>query len=119
MRWIFRHFWLPFYRSWALRHIQKERLFRYGRLRLRVPPGVFHPGIFFSTPMNLGTVCNYWEADFLFRMWGGSGGDGMAFVVAAAIPATTQSGGLLGMPANSLTGFAVCFDSKRLKVQQK
>ena len=53
MRWIFRRFWLPLYRTWALRHIRRERLFRYDRLELRVPPGVFHPGIFFSTPIFL------------------------------------------------------------------
>lgn len=53
MRWLFRYFWLPFYRTWALRHIQKERLFHYGDLQVLVPPGIFHPGIFFSTPIFL------------------------------------------------------------------
>lgn len=48
---IFRIFWLPFYRRWALRHIQQERVWEYAGLRLRIPPGVFHPGIFFSTPI--------------------------------------------------------------------
>lgn len=47
----FQLFWLPLYRRWALRHIQRERLFEYAGLRLAVPPGVFHPGIFFSTPL--------------------------------------------------------------------
>ena len=38
---------------WALRHIRQERQYHYEGLRIRVPPGVFHPGIFFSTPVLL------------------------------------------------------------------
>jgi release factor glutamine methyltransferase len=53
MRRLYRYFWLPFYRLWALRFIRREQPFRYGRLRLRVPPEVFHPGVFFSTPIFL------------------------------------------------------------------
>jgi len=49
VRKFFRTFWLPFYRIWALRYIRRERVFRYGNLALAVPPGIFHPGIFFST----------------------------------------------------------------------
>lgn len=52
-RWFFRRFWLPAYRWWALRHIRREQEFRYSGLRLRIPPGVFHPGVFFSTPIFL------------------------------------------------------------------
>ena len=52
-RWFFRRFWLPAYRWWALRHIRREQVFRYGGLRLSVPAGVFHPGVFFSTPVFL------------------------------------------------------------------
>ncbi|MFN0034134.1 MAG: methyltransferase [Saprospiraceae bacterium] len=51
MRILFRHFWLPIYRCWALWHIRRERTYVCAGLRLRVPPGVFHPGIFFSTPI--------------------------------------------------------------------
>ncbi len=51
MRPLFRLFWLPLYRLWALRHIRRERVFSHAGLRLSVPPGVFHPGIFFSTPI--------------------------------------------------------------------
>jgi release factor glutamine methyltransferase len=32
-------------------YIQKERVFAYAGLRLNVPPGVFHPGLFFTTTM--------------------------------------------------------------------
>lgn len=50
-RHFFRLLWLPFYRRWALRHIQRERSFEHTGLRLRIPPGIFHPGVFFSTPI--------------------------------------------------------------------
>lgn len=51
MRSFYRYCWLPFYRFWALRHIRKTRNFRYAGLRLSIPQGVFHPGVFFSTPV--------------------------------------------------------------------
>ena len=46
-----RRLWIPFYSFWVLRYIRKERVYQYGDLRLVVPPGVFHPGVFFSTPV--------------------------------------------------------------------
>lgn len=49
MRTLFRHFWLPFYRIWALWYIRRERIYGSLGFRLQVPPGVFHPGIFFSS----------------------------------------------------------------------
>jgi release factor glutamine methyltransferase len=58
MRPIFRHFWLPFYRLWALRYIRREQVYKFGSLRLAVPPGVFHPGVFFSTPIFLSFLRN-------------------------------------------------------------
>lgn len=48
---LYRRLWLPLYRRWALRHIRRERVFECAGLRLTVPPGVFHPGVFFSTPI--------------------------------------------------------------------
>jgi release factor glutamine methyltransferase len=53
MRRLYRLFWLPLYRRWALRHIRQERLFQYSPMKLIIPPGVFHPGIYFSTPILL------------------------------------------------------------------
>lgn len=53
MRSLYRIFWLPLYRRWALWYIRRERPYSYGQLQLRVPPGVFHPGVFFSTPILL------------------------------------------------------------------
>lgn len=51
MNFFFRYFWLPLYGLWALRYIRSERTFRYAGVRLHVPPGVFHPGVFLSTPV--------------------------------------------------------------------
>lgn len=52
-RGLYRRFWLPLYRRWVLRYQRRERTYRYAGLRLRVPPGVFHPGLYFSTPVML------------------------------------------------------------------
>jgi release factor glutamine methyltransferase len=51
MRRLYRICWLPFYRRWALWFIQQPRIYRHNGLELHIPPGVFHPGIFFSTPI--------------------------------------------------------------------
>lgn len=53
-----RLWWLPlrFYGAWALWYIRRPRIWRYKGLRLQVPPGVFHPGVFFSTPILLGRM---------------------------------------------------------------
>jgi release factor glutamine methyltransferase len=51
VRLLFKTFALPFYRIWALRHIRQSRAFCFEGLRVEVPPGVFHPGVFFSTPI--------------------------------------------------------------------
>ena len=51
MRKFYRIAWLPLYRFWALRHIQKKQTYQYAGMRLQIPVGVFHPGIFFSSPI--------------------------------------------------------------------
>lgn len=56
MRWLYRRFWLPFYRQWALRYIRKSRIFSFDAMQFSVPPGVFHPGIFFSSTLFAGFV---------------------------------------------------------------
>jgi release factor glutamine methyltransferase len=47
----FKTFWLPFYRYKSLRTIREEQVYEYANIQLRIPPEVFHPGIFFSTPI--------------------------------------------------------------------
>jgi release factor glutamine methyltransferase len=38
-----------FYRPWLVRYLSKPRTYQYKGIRLQIPPGVFHPGFFFST----------------------------------------------------------------------
>jgi release factor glutamine methyltransferase len=57
-RFFYKTFWLPFYRAYALRHIRKDRVWHTHGLRLHVPTGVFHPGIFLSTPIFLDFLKN-------------------------------------------------------------
>lgn len=37
------------YGPWAIRHIRRQRVWKWHGLSLNVPTGVFHPGLFFST----------------------------------------------------------------------
>lgn len=43
--------WTALYGQWVLWYIRRERVYRYAGLRLLIPPGVFHPGVFWSTPV--------------------------------------------------------------------
>lgn len=43
--------WTALYGQWALWYIRRERIYRHEGLRLVIPPGVFHPGVFWSTPV--------------------------------------------------------------------
>jgi release factor glutamine methyltransferase len=47
----FKFFWLPIYRYKAMRIIREESSYEYANIKLHIPPEVFHPGIFFSTPI--------------------------------------------------------------------
>jgi release factor glutamine methyltransferase len=47
----FRHIWLPAYGWWVMRYVRKTRQTRFCGLLLHIPPGVFHPNLFFSTPI--------------------------------------------------------------------
>ena len=50
MNWLLKKIWLPLYGRWVLYYMQKPRSYRYAGLQVRIPPGIFHPGLFFSTP---------------------------------------------------------------------
>lgn len=67
-------------------------------------------GVFFNGSMTMSNTCDYWIADFDFRMFDGAAYDGLAFIVTSQIPVTSSSGGLLGMPFGGFTGFSVCMD---------
>lgn len=58
MRAFFRYGWLPIYRRWALWYIRRERSYSIGGLKLSIPPGVFHPGIYFSSPIFISFLQN-------------------------------------------------------------
>ena len=49
MRWFYQKIWMPLYGKWVLRFIQKNRIFQYAGIWVKVPVGVFHPGLFFTT----------------------------------------------------------------------
>ncbi|MFN0199925.1 MAG: gliding motility-associated C-terminal domain-containing protein [Bacteroidia bacterium] len=68
-------------------------------------------GLFYNSQLTPSAFCDYWETRFDFRIFDGvNGADGMAFVVASAIPnPVSNTGGTLGMPV--FTGFSVCFDT--------
>jgi release factor glutamine methyltransferase len=71
---LYQLFGLPLYRRWALRHIREERHFTFQGLRLKVPPGVFHPGIFFSSPIFVGFLQQFdFQAKKVLDIGTGSG----------------------------------------------
>lgn len=65
--------------------------------------------IFFNRPINL-SVCNKWKAEFDFRMYDGTGADGLAFCFLDVPPSGYVAGGGLGIPATA-NGLKICFDT--------
>jgi gliding motility-associated-like protein len=69
-------------------------------------------GVFYNSQLDVTNNCDFWIADFDFRIFEGTTpGDGMAFVVTTAVPTGASSGGNLGLPPGGFTGFSVCFDT--------
>lgn len=64
---------------------------------------------FFGQPINL-AFCKKWVAEFDFRIYDGTGADGMAFCFLDVPPSGFVSGGGLGIP-DSANGLKVCFDT--------
>ncbi len=64
---------------------------------------------FYSQPINL-SLCNKWKAEFDFRMFDGTGADGLAFCFLDTPPSGFITGGGLGIP-NAANGLKVCFDT--------
>ncbi len=64
---------------------------------------------FFGQPINL-SVCNKWVAEFDFRMYDGTGADGLAFCFLDVPPSGYVNGGNLGIPQTA-NGLKVCFDT--------
>ncbi len=53
MNTVIKHIVANTYRPLLARYLSKTRLYRYGRFRLQIAAGVFHPGFFFSTQLLL------------------------------------------------------------------
>lgn len=49
MRTAIKHIMSRTYKPWLEKYLAQTRVYRYGPLRLEVPPEVFHPGFFYST----------------------------------------------------------------------
>ena len=64
---------------------------------------------FWNQPINL-SYCNKWTAEFDFRMYDGTGADGIAFCFLDVPPSGFVNGGGLGIP-NTANGLKVCFDT--------
>ncbi len=74
-------------------------------------PAVFNSSgaLFYNQPINL-SMCNKWIAEFDFRMFDGTGADGLAFCFLDVPPNGFVNGGGLGIPDNA-NGLKVCFDT--------
>jgi gliding motility-associated-like protein len=64
---------------------------------------------FFKQPINL-SMCSKWKAEFDFRLYDGTGADGLAFCFLDVPPVGFVTGGGLGIPATA-NGLKVCFDT--------
>lgn len=64
--------------------------------------------IFYSQPLNLNT-CTKWKAEFEFRIFDGSGADGIAFCFLDVPPSGFVSGGGVGIPGTA-NGLKIIFD---------
>ena len=77
---------------------------------LLVPNSAFLSGaVFYNQPINLG-MCNKWIAEFDFRMYDGTGADGLAFCFLDVPPVGFVIGGGMGIPS-SANGLKICFDT--------
>ncbi len=65
--------------------------------------------IFFNQPINL-SICSKWKAEFDFRLFDGTGADGVAFCFLDVPPVGFVTGGGLGIPGTA-NGLKVCFDT--------
>jgi gliding motility-associated-like protein len=65
--------------------------------------------IFYNQPINL-SLCHTWTAEFDFRMFDGTGADGITFCFLDVPPVGFVIGGGLGVPG-SANGLKVCFDT--------
>ncbi|HVX51158.1 MAG TPA: PKD domain-containing protein [Chitinophagaceae bacterium] len=65
--------------------------------------------VFFSQPINL-SMCKKWKAEFDYRIYDGTGGDGIAFCFLDVPPTNYVNGLGLGIPATA-NGLKICVDT--------
>jgi gliding motility-associated-like protein len=65
--------------------------------------------VFYNQPINL-SMCNRWKAEFDFRMFDGTGADGLAFCFLDVPPTGFVGGGGMGIPSTA-NGLKICFDT--------
>ncbi len=65
--------------------------------------------VFYNQPINL-SMCSRWKAEFDFRMFDGTGADGIAFCFLDVPPSGFVTGGGLGIPSTA-NGLKICFDT--------
>jgi gliding motility-associated-like protein len=73
------------------------------------PANAASGAVFYNQPINL-SLCNKWKAEFDFRMFDGTGADGLAFCFLDVPPNGFVAGGGLGIPSTA-NGLKVCFDT--------
>lgn len=78
-------------------------------LVLTTPVASISGGVFYAQPINL-TQCQKWTADFEFRMFDGSGADGIALCFLRVPPTGFVVGDGVGIPATA-EGLKVVFDT--------
>lgn len=59
MRTVLKHIVANTYKPLLVRYLSKTRTYRYGSIRLEIPPQVFHPGFFFSTQLLLRYISTF------------------------------------------------------------
>lgn len=65
--------------------------------------------VFYNQPINL-SMCSRWKAEFDFRLFDGTGADGLAFCFLDVPPVGFVAGGGLGIPSTA-NGLKICFDT--------
>jgi release factor glutamine methyltransferase len=79
------------YKPLLVKYLSKTRIYRYGDIRLQIPPDVFHPGFFFSTQLLLQYIDDLTlQGTSLLELGAGSGLIGMHAAKRGAIVTATD-----------------------------
>src|SRR5690242_9706920 len=89
MKEVLKHIVSRTYKPLVVKYLSKTRVYKYGDIRLEVPPQVFHPGFFFSTKLLLNYVKEFALKDKTFLEPGC--GSGLISIYAAKKGATVTA----------------------------